>query len=316
MQRPSANASKLSSALDSSTNTNQVNNPLDQVASANIALQVAKMTNLPETTAISNQSQSQQAELAQASTANNVIAKPQVVETAIKTRQDITTYTAVAGDTIASVAAKFGLTTNSIIWSNGLSSTSPLTAGAKLNIPPVNGVVYNVASGDTTSSLATKFNASEAEIIAYNDAEIGGITNGEQILIPNGQIKIAQTVTPTYTASWGGPQYGFNGYDYGYCTWYVASQVGVPSNWGNASSWAYYAGQSGWGVSTSPTTGSIAQTANAAGGQGHVAVVQDVSPDGSQVLIKDMNNYGDGGGWGKVGSAWVPVSTFQHYITK
>jgi len=45
---------------------------------------------------------------------------------------------------------------------------------------------------------------------------------------------------------------------------------------GNASSWAYYAVLSGWTVSSSPQVGAIAQTSYAAGGEGHVAVVDAV----------------------------------------
>jgi surface antigen len=114
---------------------------------------------------------------------------------------------------------------------------------------------------------------------------------------------------------WGaGPIYGYNGYDYGYCTWYVATQIAVPSNWGNASSWSYYASLSGWHVSSTPTVGAIAQTPYAAGGLGHVAVVNAVSADGTQIQYRDMNGIA---GWGRVGySGWVSASRYPHYITR
>ena len=102
--------------------------------------------------------------------------------------------------------------------------------------------------------------------------------------------------------------YGFNGYDYGYCTWYVATQIPVPANWGNASSWAYYARMSGWNVSQAPTVGAIAQKG---GGEGHVAIVIAVNPDGS-VVIRDMNGFA---GWGRVGTGTVSTGFFQNYIT-
>lgn len=288
-------------------------NPLDQASSADIALTVAQVSNLPEYTAVDNQAQTASANEAMASTADNVVTKPEVVTTALKSRADISEYTTVAGDTVASLAQKFGVTSSSIMWSNGLTS-STLTAGKHLVIPPVNGIVYTVKSGDTAASLAQKYGANQQQIIAYNDAEISGLKVGEQIIIPNGQVQTASySSLASYASSWGGPTYGYNGYDYGYCTWYVASQIAVPSNWGNASSWAYYASMSGWNVSTTPTVGSIAQTALAAGGEGHVAIVDGVN--GGMVHIRDMNNYGDGGGWGRVGSGWVSASSFQHFIT-
>jgi surface antigen len=321
VQKPTAASSP--SQLSSTSNTSSsslVGNPLDQVASANIALTVAQVDNLPETTAISNQAETQAAEIAQASTTNNVVSKPQVNQTALKSKSNITSYTTAAGDTVASIAQRFGVTSESIMWSNGLNSGN-VAAGQNLLIPPVSGIVYIVKAGDTPQSLATKYGADQGQIIAYNDAEISGISPGERILIPNGTIQNAPIITASavgsgLSSSWGGPTYGSNGYDFGYCTWYAASRIPVPSNWGNASSWSYYAAASGWNVSSRPVVGAIAQTPNAAGGQGHVAIVEAVSPDGTQVKYSDMNNYGDGGGWGRVGySDWVSISVFPHYIS-
>lgn len=276
------------------------------------------MNSLSETTAISNQAQSQAAEVSISTSSNNVTAKPEVVTTALKSKADIQDYTAVAGDTVSNIAIKFGVTSDSIRWSNNLNGDA-VSAGTKLSIPPVNGIVYIVKSGDTLDSLAAKFRASKDQIIAYNDNEIKGLTVGEKILIPNGSV--AAAAAPLTTASniaaggafpWGsGPLYGYNGYDYGYCTWYVATQISVPANWGNAATWAIYAARSGWGVSGAPSVGAIAQKG---GGYGHVAIVDAVSPDGSMIMYKDMNGVA---GWGRVGqSGWVPVSHFEHYISR
>ena len=315
---PTTNGVAQLNNLTANNPNSLVSNPLDQLASANIALTVAHMDNLPETTPINNQADTQAAELAVASTADNVISKPQVVLTALKSKSNITTYTTVSGDSVASIANKFGVTSDSIMWSNGLNN-GQVAAGQILVIPPVNGIVYTVKSGDTPASLALKFGADQNQIIAYNDAEIGGLSPGEQIIIPNGSLLGVNTAASTSlpsALSRGGPNYGSNGYDYGYCTWYVASRISVPNNWGNASSWSYYAALSGWNVSSSPIVGSIAQTPYAAGGEGHVAIVEAVSSDGTQIKYSDMNNWGDGGGWGRVGySDWVPISSFPHYIS-
>ena len=288
-------------------------NPLDQLSSADIAQTVAQLNNLPETTAITNQVQSQAAEVAIASSDNNVVSKPQVIDTALKSRADIQTYTTQPGDTVSSLATKFGVTSDSIRWSNNLSGDS-IAAGTKLTIPPVNGIVYTVKPGDTAPILAVQFHGNADQIIAYNDAEITGLTPGEQIIIPNATLSGAGTSAATIAAAtktsfpWGtAPLYGFNGYDYGYCTWYVATQVAVPANWGNAATWAYYARLSGWNVSSEPTVGAIAQRG---GGEGHVAIVDSVNPDGT-VTIRDMNGFA---GWGRVGVGTVSAGTFQ-YIT-
>jgi surface antigen len=297
--------SQSSSAIITSSSST-VTNPLDQLSAADIAVSIANMTHLYERTAVKDQAESVNAELAVAPAEAVVNVKPQVVATALKSRADIFNYTTVTGDTIASVATKFGVTSNSIIWSNNISNTT-LPAGLKLVIPPTNGIVYTVKAGDTPQSLAATYSSNAAQIIAYNDAEITGLQTGEQIIIPNGQKPAAAEAFDFY------PDYGSNGYDFGYCTWYVATQLPVPSNWGNASSWAYYAVLSGWTVSSSPQVGAIAQTSYAAGGEGHVAVVDAVSPDGSEIQYRDMNGVA---GWDRVGySGWVAASTFPHYIS-
>jgi surface antigen len=292
-------------------------NPLDQVSSADIALTVARMSSLPEATAINNQAQSQAAEVEQASTTNNVVSKPQVVATALKSSADIKDYTVQAGDTVPIIASKFGVTSESIRWSNSLSGDA-VAVGNKLTIPPINGIVYTVGANDTADSLAAKFHANKDKIIAYNDAEIKGIVPGQRIIIPDGSQVVARAATGGGTSSasgafaWGSaPVYGSNGYDYGYCTYYAAARSGAPSNWGNANTWAYYAPASGWSVSKTPVKGAIGQTTS--GYFGHVAIVEDVSADGSMIKYSDMNGLA---GWGRVGTTpdWVSASRFTNYI--
>jgi len=311
LRTPHSQAVSKVVASAASNDNGAVGSPLDQLSSADIAQSVATLTNLPEAVAVRNQAESVSAELASTPNQSAVASKPQIVATSLKSQKDIQKYTAQPGDSVSSLAAKFNVTSSSIKWSNSLVSDS-LSAGQALTIPPVNGVVYTVKVGDTPQSLAQKFSANADQIIAFNDAEVSGLINGTQIVIPNGQ-QAAPPAAPSYVAlPWGGPTYGFNGYDYGYCTWYVASQIAVPSNWGNASSWAYYAAQSGWTVSSTPIVGAIAQTPYAAGGEGHVAIVTAVSADGSQIQYKDMNGIA---GWGRVGqSDWVSTSRYPHYI--
>lgn len=172
-----------SSAAAATTDSDTSINPLDQLSSADIALNVAQATNLPETTAIANQADSVDSELAGPSVTAPVVSKPQAVDTDLNSRTDITTYVVQPGDTIASIASQFGITSNSIIWSNGIVGNS-VSPGNKLAIPPVSGIVYTVKSGDTPASLAQYYNANEAQIIAYNNVENDSLPVGEQILIP------------------------------------------------------------------------------------------------------------------------------------
>jgi len=309
-----------SNQLNSSTT---VVDPLDQQSSADIALTVAKMTNLPETTAIANQAQSQQAEIAMAGANQAVMSKPQIVQTNLKTNSDIVSYTVKNNQTLAQISKLFGVSVSSIMASNNL-LTENINTGQVLLIPPMNGLVYTVQAGDTPQSLAQKFQSSAKNIISYNDAEVSGLTPGEQIIIPGGKEPVAAPIvnlTPTCSDIYGNSASCYNGYDFGYCTWYVATQIAVPPNWGNAATWAYYAAQDGWRVSSTPVVGAIAQTPYAAGGEGHVAIVRAINPNGT-IWISEMNSYGQvsstnstpTGGWDVVDWQKAPISLFPNYI--
>lgn len=285
------------SAVSLKQDTTQQLNPVDRLTSYDVAANVARTISLEETNALNNQAQSARVESAVSSSDTNIAPKPQVVTTALKSWRDIQDYKVVEGDTVQTVAQKFGVTSESIRWSNSLNADS-LAVGTTIVIPPVNGIVYTVKAGDTPASLAAKYNANADQITQYNDAEKGFVL-GRRIIIPDGKI-----VTP------GGftPRYGGNGYDYGWCTWYAAARSGAPGNWGNANTWAYYAARSGWTVSSAPRAGAIFQTPS--GWAGHVGMVDEVYDNGT-MKISDMNGIA---GFGRVGSKIVPIGTYPNYI--
>ena len=286
-------------------------NPLDQVSSADIAVNVARMANLPEAVATANDAESLDGQLSIAETNSAIVDKPQLVATALKSRKDITAYTAVAGDTINNLASKFSVTSNTIRWSNALTGDSIATGKVIYVLPGVNGIIYTVKSGDTSDTLANRYGASKDQIVAYNDAEINGLQVGQQIIIPGGQQPVAQTSRGSYYGGFSfgtGAIYGSNGYDYGFCAWYTANrraQIGrpVPSNLGNAYSWYILAQHAGLSTGLSPQVGAVAVNT----GGNHVSVVEVVNEDGS-FWLSEMNSRGQvsmsdstpAGGWGRV----------------
>lgn len=310
----SASQTVRSSTINSAIATaGSLSSPLDQLSSAQIALQVAQMTRVPELTAARNQVDSEMAILNTVPIDSAYLSKPQIVSTSLKSRYDIKHYKVQPGDTADTVAAKFHLTVASITGSNGLFS-SALTPGADILIPPGNGLVYKVKSGDSVNGIVNKYAADKSLFISVNDAE-RGLVPGSYIWIPNVAVPTFAPAAPIFgfaVASFS-PDYGYNGYDYGYCTYYVASKIAVPSNWGNANTWDNYARVTpGWAVSLVPSVGAIGQTDR--GGLGHVAVVSAVSADGTMIKYSDMNGLA---GWGSVGySGWTPASRFEHYIVR
>lgn len=290
--------------------------PLDQLSSVDIAVNVAQATNIPEKTALSNQSDSAKVMTAIAPADTAVVAKPQVVATSQKSVGDIKEYLSVAGDTVASVAAKFGVTSNSVRWSNEL-TVENIPAGKTLIIPPVDGMVYTVKSGDTVDTISERYRANKAQLIEFNDAEVSGLSTGQRIVIPGGQkpaiVQASRTASRTSLISFSA-KYGYNGYDPGWCTWYAANRVSVPANWGNANTWDDRARNTpGWTVSKIPQIGAVAQSNS--GWAGHVGVVEDVKiEDGAYFIIySDMNGLA---GFNRVGrSDWVPaLAKYQNFI--
>lgn len=287
--------------------------PVDRLTSFDVAANIAQAVNLPEKTPITNQAQSARVAVVVSASDTSVAAKPQVVTGGQKSWRDITDYTVGAGENVSGIAQKFGVTSESIRWSNGLSNDS-VNAGTKLVIPPVNGIVYTVKTGDTPQSVATAYHANADKIAQMNDAEQTGLVVGKRIIIPDG--KIVPVVTRTYTnatsvyAASFTPRYGANGYDFGWCTYYAAARSGAPGNWGNANTWAYYARLSGWRVSSVPTAGAIFQTSS--GWAGHVGIVEEVYENGT-MKVSDMNGFA---GFGRVGYAVVSQSAYPNYISR
>lgn len=302
-------------AAASSAGSQSMSNPLDQVSSANIAETVARMGRLPETVAVTNQADSETTELAMSPATSNVVDKPQLVSASgFASNKDIKTYTVQAGETITSIATKFGITSDSIRWSNNVTGDA-VAAGTQLIIPPVTGIAYRVQAGDTAVTLAAKYRADQNKITAYNDAELAGLVVGDLILIPDGS-KAAVVAAATSagsrfsgSATYGGAG-GYNGYDFGYCTYWVAklraaAGHAVPTNLGNAATWATRAAAMGLPTGTTPQVGAAVVTSTR--GAGHVAYVTAVNDDGT-ITISEMNH----AGWNKVNSRTLADTGFRY----
>ncbi len=321
--QPSNNSSQNSPALLSTqADEDEVANPVDVLSSADIAVNVARVTRIEEATSVTNKADTVNAQLNTAPSDDIVAAQPQVIATSLKSRFDIQTYVVEKGDTIKSIAKKFDISTDTIRWSNDVSDED-IKPGLRLLISPIDGIVYKVKKDDTAASLASKYSADKNKISIFNDFEVSGIPVGEYIVIPEGRPPSQAVVPAAAPAStfgtntgfaWGGGSavYNGNGYDYGYCTWWAAvrrSQTGnpIPSNLGNASTWAALAQQAGFGVGNAPASGAVIWTPPR-DYYGHVGFVEKVNPDGS-VLVSEMNV----AGWGVVSKKTLSKAQAAQY---
>jgi murein DD-endopeptidase MepM/ murein hydrolase activator NlpD len=78
-------------------------------------------------------------------------------------------YTVQPGDSVASIAAAFGVDVDYMLWNNPGLHEDPdlLLIGQKLQIPSVNGLIYDVRLGDTLSDIASFYQIDVQSILAF-----------------------------------------------------------------------------------------------------------------------------------------------------
>ncbi len=96
-------------------------------------------------------------------------------------------YVIRAGDSVAQIAQMFGVTSDTILWANGMKKGDKLTTGDVLFILPVSGVEHTVTKGQTLKSIATLYKADPSDIAQYNGiSEDASLAIGDQLIIPDG----------------------------------------------------------------------------------------------------------------------------------
>jgi murein DD-endopeptidase MepM/ murein hydrolase activator NlpD len=106
-------------------------------------------------------------------------------------RKEIIEYVVEKGDTISSVAAKFNISVNTILWANNLNRGSVVKPGDKLIVLPVSGVIYHVKRGDTLSEITKTYKGKTDEIITFNDlSDERDIYVGDILIIPDGTMPV------------------------------------------------------------------------------------------------------------------------------
>lgn len=211
------------------------------------------------------------------------------------------------GDVLSTIATKYKITTNTILWANAVDNIDQIKPGDKLFILPVSGLSYTVKSGDDIDAIATKYKSDRGKIIAFNELPANGdLTVGDEIIIPDGQKELPpatasqarsnalaittrqyEAFTSSGKATTSAKAGAGHKFPYGYCTWYVAQKKYVP--WGgNAGTWLYHAKAMGYSTGRTPRVGSIMVTSES--WWGHVALVEKVS--GDQITVSEMNYVG------------------------
>lgn len=237
-------------------------------------------------------------------TAAGKLEKPNITDIAVS--RGVIEHIVEEGEDINTIANKYNISADNIRWSNGLKTTD-VSAGTILYIPSTSGIVYTVKADDTLDSIAEKYGSNVPEIIALNDLEVSGISEGIRIIIKDGSLPeterpeyVPPVVRPTYTYTYLGNTsqrenievlgyfYGLGGpYVAGQCTqWAWYNRQDLPNTLGNANAWARNAAAYGYLVNNVPSAGAVIQ--DTSGWYGHVGYVEAVNSDGS-IIVSEMN---------------------------
>lgn len=126
--------------------------------------------------------------------------------------QEIKVYQTQKGDSLKSIAQKFGLNEQTIIWANKLPSQT-IMPGWELIILPTDGIVHHMSSNDTLPDLANRYNPEKynpnkqirdaaqnkllEKIYSFNAlADAESFDEGQAIIIPGGEEVAAPAPKP------------------------------------------------------------------------------------------------------------------------
>jgi len=154
-----------------------------------------------------------------------------------KPRDKIVIHEVLGGETVSSIAQKYGISSDTIIWQNNMTSANDLSMGQKLEILPVSGTSHMVSAGETIYSIAAKYKMPSAQPIVdfpfntFRDDETFALNIGDVIIVPNGVKVDEEAPAPTYLATV--PQY-INTAGGGAFIWPAMGDITQERNWYHA----------------------------------------------------------------------------------
>ena len=108
-----------------------------------------------------------------------------------------TDYTIQEGDSLDSIAQKFGLSRETIISVNQIRNTTSLWIGSTLSIPDRDGTMYTVKEGDTLSSIVQQLNLSLGwkALSDVNGLKSDDVEPGQKLFIPLESVQESGTLS-------------------------------------------------------------------------------------------------------------------------
>lgn len=107
-----------------------------------------------------------------------------------KVRDSIINYKVQTGDTVSSIATKFGISPETIRWQNSLTGDK-IKVGDTIEVLPLTGIAHKVQKGDTVYSIAKKYDAGAQAIVdfpfnTFSNDETFELAIGQTVIVPEG----------------------------------------------------------------------------------------------------------------------------------
>lgn len=117
-----------------------------------------------------------------------------------------TLYEIEPGDTLSSIAQRFGLQVEYLIWNNpGVHDPDELLPGKQLIIPAGNGILHEVRLGETLSDIAERYGVTVEDIVNFapnNIKQADSIIEAQLVYVPNGRVQeVALAAAPPAPAA-------------------------------------------------------------------------------------------------------------------
>jgi murein DD-endopeptidase MepM/ murein hydrolase activator NlpD len=111
-------------------------------------------------------------------------------------------HTLVAGERLGDIAAMYGVTADTLFWTNDLVERDALVEGTELRIPRIAGIPYTVVEGDTIDSIGEQFNVPAEALMLFEQNGLEAdetLVPGRQLFIPGARKSIPDDVLSRFS---------------------------------------------------------------------------------------------------------------------